>query len=451
MRPANASPVRVWGRVASVSASHVEIVGLANLARVGDVLSIGKPRLGVEAEVLNVCADKVLATLFSDPSSVQIGDRADLLGPQHIAPNDGWLGYVLDGNGRAGEGSANTLPNPCQSRALASPPPAVATRRLLGPRLSTGFMVFDALLPIRQGQRLGIFAGSGVGKSTLLGNLAGGIDTDRVVIGLIGERSREVMEFSQEILTPTVREKTVIFAATANEAPGMKKRAAYAAMATAEHFRDEGQRVLLIIDSLTRFAEAHRETALLAGEAPALNAFPTSTVRVLSELVERAGTGAPGQGDITALFSVLVAGSDFEEPVADMVRGILDGHIVMSREIAERGRFPAIDVGRSVSRALPAAATDRENQLICQYRQFLTKYESLKLLLNANMYHFGRDKEGDRAIALHSALDNFVSERNSGSIDEAYQRLEGLLASSEPELAKTGEEEILTGPGTQTR
>ena len=272
-----------------------------------------------------------------------------------------------------------------------------------------------------------MFAGSGVGKSTLLGGLASGMTADRVVIGLIGERSREVNEFVKRKLDPEALERTVIVAATASESPGAKKRAAYCAVAAAEHFRDQGHSVLFLFDSLTRFAEAHREVALHAGETPALNAYPPSTARVVAELAERTGPGADGQGDITAIYSVLVAGSDMEEPVADMVRGILDGHIVLSRSIAERDRFPAIDVLRSVSRCLPMAASGPENELLGQYRQRVALYEDVMPMLRANLFEFGKDLEADRAIRQFPQLDQFVSERNRSGTADAFERLSVLL------------------------
>ena len=288
-------------------------------------------------------------------------------------------------------------------------------------------MVTDTLIPICHGQRLGLFAGSGVGKSTLLGALANGVEADRIVIALIGERSRELNEFATHTLPESARKKSVIVTATASEPPGAKKRAAYCAMAAAEHFRDQGHHVLLLFDSITRFAEAHREVALIGGETPALHAFPPSTVRTIAELAERSGPGATSQGDITAIFSVLVAGSDMEEPVADMIRGILDGHIVLSRDIAERYRYPAIDVLKSVSRALPRAASDDENRLLSQYRRNVALYEEVAPMIRANLYEKGHDAEGDRAIELYPRLDRFVSETNAGDIKDAFAHLSSLL------------------------
>jgi flagellum-specific ATP synthase len=288
-------------------------------------------------------------------------------------------------------------------------------------------MVTDTLLPICQGQRLGLFAGSGIGKSTFLGSLATGLEADRVVIALIGERGREVNEFVQHTLTPEMRKRTVVVTATASESPGAKKRAANCAIATAEHFRDQGHNVLFLFDSITRLAEAHRETALLAGEVPALNAFPPSTVRVIAELAERAGPGTQGKGDITAVFSVLVAGSDLEEPVADMIRGMLDGHIILARAIAERGRFPAIDVLRSVSRCLPHAATAQENELLKAYRRMIALHEEVAPMLRANLYEFGKDLNSDRAIGLFPALDSFVATRCSEGIDASFNVMREML------------------------
>ena len=289
-------------------------------------------------------------------------------------------------------------------------------------------MVTDTMLPICRGQRLGLFAGSGVGKSTFLGSLAGGMEADVIVIALVGERSREVNEFVRNILPAAIMSKTVVVAATASEPPGAKKRAAYCAMAAAEYFRDQGRNVLFLFDSITRFAEAHRETALLAGETPALNAFPPSTVRVIAELAERTGPGTDGKGDITAVYSVLVAGSDMEEPVADMIRGILDGHIILSREIAERGRYPAIDILRSVSRSLPHAATDEQNVLIRDARRMLALYEEVSPMLRANLYEPGKDAEADRAIGLFQALDGFAATRSKAGISDAFEQLRAVLS-----------------------
>lgn len=421
------SLAQLWGTVTAVQSGMIEISGISDLVGVGNEIFIDKPAGRIYGEILTVARDTVRALLFAEGSDVRLGDIVWVTEEAVIEIGDHWLGQIVNYRGEPMQISPSKALGWSVSRPLKSSPPAAHARRRLGPRLSTGFMVTDTLLPICSGQRIGLFAGSGVGKSTLLGGLASGMTADRVVIGLIGERSREVNEFVKRKLDPEALERTVIVAATASESPGAKKRAAYCAVAAAEHFRDQGHSVLFLFDSLTRFAEAHREVALHAGETPALNAYPPSTARVVAELAERTGPGADGQGDITAIYSVLVAGSDMEEPVADMVRGILDGHIVLSRSIAERDRFPAIDVLRSVSRCLPMAASGPENELLGQYRQRVALYEDVMPMLRANLFEFGKDLEADRAIRQFPQLDQFVSERNRSGTADAFERLSVLL------------------------
>lgn len=393
-------------------------------------------------EVISVSQDTITAISFSDGSDLQIGSAVAIRPEPSVIVGDNWLGRIVGYDGKVAGATSNMM-----VQHLKSGPPPATMRRGIGNRLSTGWMVCDALLPICRGQRMGLFAGSGVGKSTLLGALANSIEADRVVIGLIGERSREVREFATSVLTPQVRSKAVIVSATAGEPPAAKKRAAYCAMTAAEHFRDQGHHVLLLMDSVTRFAEAHREIALLAGEQPALHAFPPSTVRTVAELLERAGPGAmtdnagsgtgsdagpgAGAGDITAIFSVLVAGSDLEEPVADMMRGILDGHIVLSREIAERGRYPAVNVLASVSRALPKAASESESALIHKARAVIATYEDALPMVQAGLYQAGTDSAIDEALTVFPKLDAFIATPNPDSIDAAFATLSNCLGSAD--------------------
>ncbi len=426
---------RVWGTVTEVMPGLILIAGISEFARLGNEIRVGTQQGEVFGEVLAVSGDHVKAMLYGDSDAIRIGDRAVLEQEAYVEPGDHWLGKIVDYRGTVLEGTSSAAAPNTSRRPLRAAPPANTTRKSLGPRLSTGWMITDTILPICQGQRLGLFAGSGVGKSTFLGSLAAGVKADRVVIALIGERSREVNEFVHKTLPKSILSRTVIVAATANDPPGAKKRAALCAIATAEHFRDEGHQVLFLFDSITRFAEAHREVSLAAGETPALNAFPPSTVRAIAEVAERTGPGAAGQGDITAIFSVLVAGSDMEEPVADMVRGVLDGHIILSREISERGRYPAIDVLRSVSRCLPDAASPDENTIIRDYRRTIALYEEIAPMLRANLYERGHDAAGDRSIDLFPQLDNFVSEPNDGQIPQAFQHLQGLLGGMTAEPA----------------
>jgi flagellum-specific ATP synthase len=423
---------QVWGTVTDVAPGMLKIAGVSRFAGVGNGVRLHTRGAVITGEVLTVSSDRVTTLLFTPCDTVRIGDRADITASVSVSPGDHWLGQIINFQGEVQ--SAPSCVNACaaSSRAepsrpvqAAAPPPGL--RRPLGPRLATGWMVFDTLLPICRGQRIGLFAGSGVGKSSLIAALARGIAADRIVIALIGERSREVNAFAADTLDAATRAKTVIVAATANEPPGAKKRAALCAVTAAEHFRDAGHNVLFLFDSITRFAEAHREIALMAGETPALNAFPPSTVRVISDLAERTGPGTATTGDITAIFSVLVAGSDLEEPVADMIRGVLDGHVVLSRAIAERGRYPAIDVGRSVSRCLPQAASAAENALLLAYRRNLALYQEVSPMLRASLYEFGQDAETDRAIALYPVLDAFISTPSDGGTDGAFAALDQIL------------------------
>lgn len=418
---------QIWGTITDVSPGVVGIAGVSAHAGLGNEVVIHSAQGRVRGEILNIGGDRVTAFLFDESDEVRIGDRAYIDREASVSPGDHWIGRIVNYRGEIMDEPATGIPSSLVRRKLLSKAPPSHLRKSLGPRLDTGLMVTDTLIPLCRGQRLGLFAGSGVGKSTLLGALANGVDADRIVIALIGERSRELNDFAKLVLPKEARERCVIVTATASEPPGAKKRAAYCAMAAAEHFRDQGHHTLLLFDSITRFAEAHREVALAAGEAPALHAFPPSTVRTIAELAERAGPGAEGKGDITAIFSVLVAGSDMEEPVADMIRGILDGHIVLSREIAERGRYPAIDVLKSVSRALPRAASAEENALLAEYRRNLALYEELAPMVRANLYERGRDRAGDRAIDLFRTLDHFISTPNKGSTVDAYAHLEELL------------------------
>ena len=318
------------------------------------------------------------------------------------------------------------LPGTAARHVLATPPSATA-RRPLGARLDTGIAAFNTFLPIVRGQRIGLFAGSGVGKSTLLASLARTVSADISVIALIGERGREVREFVENTLGPEGMKRAVIIAATSDQSALVRRRAAWTAMAVAEHFRDQGRHVLFLADSITRFAEAHRELALAAGEAASLRGYPPSTAQKIMSLCERAGPGSDQSGDITAVFSVLVAGSDMEEPVADILRGVLDGHVILDRTIAERGRFPAIDLSRSVSRSLPHAATDAENTLISRARHLLGSYERAELMIQSGLYSAGTDPEIDEAITFWPRLEAFLATTDTTQCSNSFATLARCL------------------------
>ena len=414
------------GRVVSLECRGIEVAGLVAEAALGDLVRI-EPAGGtpVEAEVVRL-TDRVVTLLPDGPADgIAIGDRVRLLGAPGIAPDDSWIGRLIDPFGRPLDGRP-LFRGPVRRRYGASAPPASA-RRGLGSRLETGQAIFNTALPLVRGQRLGLFAGSGVGKSTLLGALARRVDADVVVIALIGERGRELRDFVEKALGPEGLARAVVVTATSDMSALARRRCAQAAMAVAEHFRDRGLHVLLLADSITRFAEAHREVALAGGENAALRGFPPSTSHMIMSLCERAGPGAGGAGDITAVFTVLVAGSDMEEPVADILRGVLDGHVVLDRAIAERGRYPAIDLLRSVSRSLPEAASAEENRLIGRLRRVLGTYDRAEIMIQSGLYTAGTDAAIDEAIALWPGLDAFLSEEEPGSSAESFARLARLL------------------------
>ncbi len=419
---AEVRPVRHFGRVTEMQAATVVVQGLSLRARLGDRVQIADQ---VGGEILSMNRDGAEILPEGAMEGLAIGDPVEHLGRNTIAPDASWIGRVIDPYGTPLDG--RPLARGPIARALRTPPPPPAKRKRLGGRLSTGLDAFNTLLPLVRGQRVGLFAGSGVGKTMLLGSLAKGIEADVVVLALVGERGRELRDFTEEVLGAEGLARSVVVSATSDQSPLARRRAAQTAMAVAEHFRDLGQHVLLLCDSVTRFAEAHREIALAAGEAPSLRGFPPSTAHQIMALAERAGPGEDGQGDITAVFTVLVAGSDMDEPVADILRGVLDGHIILDRAIAERGRFPAIDLMRSVSRSLPAAATPTENAQISEARRLIGAWERAEMMVQAGLYAQGSDPLTDRAIKLFPKLDAFLSGSGANTTAESFARLKKAL------------------------
>lgn len=276
---------------------------------------------------------------------------------------------------------------------------------------------------------MGIFAGSGVGKSVLISMMAKFSTADVIVIGLIGERGREVQEFLQEYLGEEGLKRSVVVVATSDEPALVRKQGAFTAMAVAEYFRDQGKHVLCLLDSLTRFALAQREIGLSIGEPPTTRGYTPSVFSELPKLLERAGPGLEGQGNITGLFSVLVEGSDMEEPIADAVRGILDGHIVLDRKIAERGRFPAVNILKSVSRTVMTCNSKAENELLNKARKYMTLYSDMEELIRIGAYKKGSDPDTDRAIDLNEQFEAFLHQHpdEQSNVDEGYRRLEEIL------------------------
>ena len=411
------------GRVIEVARGTVTVRGLENVATLGDRVGIGETLGG---EVISLRSDSVSVLTDSLAEGLAIGTIVRLRGQAGLAPDNSWIGRVIDPFGQPLDGRP-LYRGPAVRPLMAAAPPA-ANRRRFGERLETGVAVFDTLLPLVRGQRLGLFAGSGVGKSTLLGKFARGVTSDVVVIALIGERGRELREFIERVLGQDGMQRAVVVTATSDQSPLVRRRCAWAAMAVAEHFRDQGHHVLLLADSVTRFAEAYREVALAGGEQASLRGYPPSVAPAIMAWAERAGPGAEGSGDITAVFSVLVAGSDMEEAVADILRGVLDGHVVLDRKIAERGRFPAIDLLRSVSRSLPDAATKEQNFDIALARKLLGTYDRAELMIQAGLYSKGSDPQIDLAIKVWPELDAFLAEdAPADGINGSFRRLHAAL------------------------
>lgn len=412
------------GIVQEVAGGRLLVGGLRGRAAVGDVAQVlGSSLTG---EVVKSSKENVVVILDGSSDGVCPGQRVMCRAKPDFAPHTGWIGRVIDPDGQPLDGwpllpGRDVLP-------LTAPPPCAGQRRELGERLPTKMAVFDTLLPIVRGQRVGLFAGSGVGKSTLLGNFARHMAADVIVIGLVGERGRELREFTESVLGPDGMARSIVVAATSDRAPQVRRRCALAATTIAEYFRDQGLHVLLLLDSVTRFAEAHREVSAAIGEPSNLRGFPASTPAAIAGLCERAGPGAGNTGDITAIYTVLVAGSDMEEPVADMLRGVLDGHVVLDRAIAERGRYPAVDVTRSVSRSLPAAASPAENTHLQKARQILGTYAQAELMIQSGLYVAGSDAKIDEAIATFDALEAFISTSDSRSIATSFHLLQKALS-----------------------
>jgi flagellum-specific ATP synthase len=424
-------PVRHAGRCLTIRDNLVEVGGLDAVAAIGDLVAFGTARDARRGEVIGIGDDRVTVLPEGAADRLSTRDRVLHLGPAMLQPADEWIGRVIDPFGVALDGGL--LRRGREERALTAAPPPPLERRGMGARLETGLRLFNTILPVVRGQRIGLFAGAGVGKTTLLAQLARGIEADVVVIALVGERGREVNDFLDRALGPEGRARAVVVAATSDRSALARRRCLPAAMTVAEHFRAAGRHVLLLADSITRHAEAHREIALAAGEKPVLDGYPPSLVSAITTLCERAGPGHGAEGDITAILSVLMAGSDAEGVVADTIRGVLDGHVLLERTIAERGRFPAVDVLRSVSRSLPAAATGTENAAIADVRAVLSLHERSEVMVQAGLHVPGADPAIDRALALAPRLDAFFGASEHAGTGASFAALRAILAGAEGE------------------
>lgn len=442
-----AEPMQVSGRVTRVTGLVMEAVGL-RLA-VGSACTVPLPNGSrIEAEVVGFDNDRLFLMPQSDVEGVVPGTRVFPVEVVQTLPRPGsvdhprrrpsdrgrhlpvgreLLGRILDGAGRP----LDTLGplNASHSAPLNVRGPNPLSRAPIKEPLDVGVRTINSILTVGRGQRMGLFAGSGVGKSVLLGMMARYTSADVIVVGLIGERGREVKEFIEQILGPQGLARSVVVAAPADTPPLMRLQGAAYATSIAEHFRDEGKNVLLIMDSLTRYAMAQREIALAIGEPPATKGYPPSVFAKLPGLVERAGNGKPGGGSITAFYTVLTEGDDQQDPIADAARAILDGHIVLNRALAEAGHYPAIDIEQSISRAMHNITTDQHQQQARHLKQLYSRFQRNRDLISVGAYAAGSDPVLDQAIALYPRMEAFLQQNISerSGIQESLGQLSALF------------------------
>jgi len=427
--------INIYGRVVGVRGLMVEIAGPIHAMSVGAriVIETGANRF-IPCEVIGFTGNNAVVMPFAGLEGVRRGCRAVISNAgNQVRPSPLWLGRVLNAMGEPidGKGPLPYGPSPVPYR---NAPPPAHSRKRVGAPLDLGVRALNTFLTCCRGQRLGIFAGSGVGKSVLLSMLARNVDADITVIGLVGERGREVQEFLQDDLGEEGLARSVVVVATSDEPALMRRQAAYLTLAIAEHFRDEDKDVLCLMDSVTRFAMAQREIGLSAGEPPTAKGYTPTVFTELPKLLERAGPGA-GEGTITGIFTVLVDGDDHNEPIADAVRGILDGHVVMERRIAERGRFPAINVLKSISRTMPKSADPAYLPVIIKARQVMSTFADMEELIRLGAYKAGTSAEVDEAIRLNEPLEAFLAQAKDEStgFNEGYERLDQILRGLETE------------------
>jgi len=431
--------LRRFGRVARIEGLLVEVTGAAGAISLGGQVKLtGGSGKEIPCEVVGFRDGRALVMPLGNLDGMSLSARADFDDkPAVIFPCKAWLGRVLDAFGQPQDGKG-ALPQGTIPYSLRAQAPSAHARGRVGAKLDLGVRALNTFATCCKGQRMGIFSGSGVGKSTLLAMLARNTKADAIVIGLIGERGREVKEFVEDDLGVEGLKRSVVVAASSDEPPLVRRQAAYTAMAVAEQLRDQGLHVLLLMDSVTRFAMAQREVGLSAGEPPASKGYTPTVFAELPKLLERAGPGPQGcAGSITGLFTVLVEGDDHNEPIADAVRGILDGHIVLERAIAERGRFPAINILKSVSRAMPDCNAPREREIIAQARAPMALYDDMAELIRLGAYKTGTNPDVDTAIRLSPQLEAFLTQKKHerATFGEGFIALEKIMGGGKGRVA----------------
>lgn len=423
-----------YGYVQSIVGNVVSVTGIERYAVIGgSCMLYPQSRLPISAEVVGLKDGTVLLMVYEDLQGVGAGTKVEYVSHEAVIfPNQQWLGRVINGMGQPVDGLGPMAFGSEAYKIINGPLPA-SRRGLVHQRLDMGVRAINCFTTCCRGQRMGIFAGSGVGKSVMLSQIARFTEADVIVIGLIGERGREVREFLELYLGPEGLKRAVVIVATSDESALMRRRAAYLTLSVAEYFRDQGLEVLCLMDSVTRFAMAMREIGLAVGEPPTTKGYTPTVFAELPRLLERAGPGdAQKGGNITGLFTVLVDGDDHNEPVADAVRGILDGHVVLERAIAERGRYPAINILRSISRTMPDCHAPDEQALVAKAKRLMSTYEDMADMIRLGAYRKGSSAEVDEAIHYQPALESFLSQgkHESESLAGSFDKLRGVLGAA---------------------
>lgn len=408
----------IYGRVVAVQGLLIEVGGIQTALSVGDRCHIhARDGRTVPCEVVGFREGRALLMPFGTLDGIGLGCLAEIArGAPAVHPHESWLGRVINAMGEPVDGKGAILHGDRAYPLRNSPPPAHVRQRVAG-KLDLGIRSINAFATCCRGQRMGIFAGSGVGKSSVLSMMARHSRADVIVLGLVGERGREAREFIEDDLGEDGMRRSVVVVATSDEPPLMRRQAAYMTLSVAEYFRDQGLDVLCLMDSVTRFAMAQREISLSAGEPPASKGYTPTVFAELPKLLERAGPGGHGQGSITGLFTVLVEGDDHNEPISDAVRGILDGHIVLDRAIAERGRYPSMNVLRSISRTMPGCNTPEQNAVVQAARTVIATYEDMAELIRLGAYRKGSNEEVDQAIELYPRIEAFLAQAKDEATD----------------------------------
>ncbi len=403
--------VQIYGTVTSIIATKIIAKGLEKMLPIGAICEIFCDNGAIKmAEVIGATDSYSILMLYEDAVGIKPGDKVKLCTSiEYIYPCDAWIGRVINAFGEPIDGKGPIPSGDIMYNIRGSSINAYSRKRV-GAKIKMGIRAVDIFVPCCIGQRLGIFAGSGVGKSVLISMCVKHADADVKIISLVGERGREVQEFIQDYLGEGGMERAIVIVATSDEPALKRRRAALLGITISEYFRDANKHVMFIMDNVTRLAMAQREIGLAAGEMPVMRGYTPSVFTELPKLLERSGPGYSNTGDITALFAVLVEGDDNNEPISDTVRGILDGHIVLDRKIAQI-RYPAVNILQSISRMLPMCNTNEENEILQKAKMYLSLYEDMEDMIKLGIYKQGTDEEVDRAIVIYRAMNAFLSQQ----------------------------------------